>query len=793
MVKKDNTKALNLRKKAESLLKSKQSGSESEYSEADVLRLIHELEVYQIELELQNEELVLAKEKAELSEEKYTTLYDFAPSGYFTLSREGEIMQVNLNGAKMLGKPRTQLNSSLFAFYVSDHSKPVFDLFFQRVMNSEVLENCEVKLFTTDGIPRYVFLTGIRNATQSECLLTMVDITARKQAELELNDNKLRFELLFNKAPLGYQSLSNNGKFIDVNQQWLDMLGYTHDEVIGKWFGDFVSVKYREAFRDRFEVFKSLGEIHSEFEMIHKNGHLLFISFDGRIGHDLNGEFKQTHCILQDITLRREYEEKIQSFNRIFEESLNEIYIFDAQTLKFVFVNKGARHNLGYSSEELKRFSPIDIKPEFSKKDFDQKMAELAGGQINRLVFETIHQRKDGTTYPVEVNLQKSNYDHREVFVAMIVDLTNRKKAEEALRDSESRARALVDALPDLMFRVNKQGVFLEYKATSDELFVPEKSIVGEKIDFLLPDEVAGMLKKAIDSVLKTGKIEYVEYQLDMPLKGRSDFEARMVSCQSDEVLCIVRDITVRKKNEAEIERKNQQLRELNRQKDKFFSIIAHDLKSPFNAIIGFSNLLVEQVKQRDSGQIEKYATIIQQSSERAMDLLLNLLEWSQSQTGRMEFNPTPCSLNELVNHVFYTLNDAAQQKSISIKNQMVGHFNAYADQAMISTVLRNLVSNALKFTHPGGGITIAGIENPDEFEVLISDNGIGIPKSALADIFKLDSDYTSLGTQNEKGTGLGLILCKEFIGKHGGRIWVESEEGEGSTFHFTLPKKIKS
>lgn len=123
----------------------------------------------------------------------------------------------------------------------------------------------------------------------------------------------------------------------------------------------------------------------------------------------------------------------------------------------------------------------------------------------------------------------------------------------------------------------------------------------------------------------------------------------------------------------------------------------------------------------------------------------------------------------------------------------MVGHFNAYADQAMISTVLRNLVSNALKFTHPGGGITIAGIENPDEFEVLISDNGIGIPKSALADIFKLDSDYTSLGTQNEKGTGLGLILCKEFIGKHGGRIWVESEEGEGSTFHFTLPKKIKS
>ncbi len=250
----------------------------------------------------------------------------------------------------------------------------------------------------------------------------------------------------------------------------------------------------------------------------------------------------------------------------------------------------------------------------------------------------------------------------------------------------------------------------------------------------------------------------------------------------------ITSDVTELRQIGEEVKLKNEQLIKINAEKDKFFSIIAHDLRSPFTSIMGFSELLLDQVKVRDYKGVEEYADIILKSSTRAVDLLMNLMYWARSQTGRIAFNPVKIDMRSLIGETILLFEEIAQQKNISIGKKIDADISALADKAMISTVLRNLLSNAIKFTYPGGTIHIAVESTPNALLVSVRDNGMGISKTNLEKIFRLDETTSTTGTQQEKGTGLGLILCKEFIEKHQKRIWVVSKVGEGSTFYFTLP-----
>ena len=222
--------------------------------------------------------------------------------------------------------------------------------------------------------------------------------------------------------------------------------------------------------------------------------------------------------------------------------------------------------------------------------------------------------------------------------------------------------------------------------------------------------------------------------------------------------------------------------------KDRFFSIIAHDLKNPFNAIIGFSDLLLEQIRNNDFEGIDKYAQIILESSRSAMELLTNLMEWSRLQTGRIEFRPEYFNISTALDETILLIKGSAEQKSISIINNLSPGLFVYADKVMVGTVLRNLISNAIKFTYPGGKVTVASFIKEDEIIISVADTGVGIPEERIGRLFEIGEAYSTRGTQNEKGTGLGLILCKEFIEKNNGRIWVESTPGAGTTFYFSIP-----
>lgn len=236
------------------------------------------------------------------------------------------------------------------------------------------------------------------------------------------------------------------------------------------------------------------------------------------------------------------------------------------------------------------------------------------------------------------------------------------------------------------------------------------------------------------------------------------------------------------------IEKRNNELIEINTAKDKFFSIIGHDLKAPFNGILGFSEELIEEIKNKNYDSAEKYAKIVYDSSERAFYLLGNLLEWSQTQTGKISFNPTRFDLANDIVEIIKLLNDRALKKSIVINNEIQDCLLVYADKNMISTILRNLISNAVKFTNKGGKISIKAQITENEVIVKITDNGIGISKDRVDKLFTISENFSTSGTENEKGTGLGLIICKEFIEKNNGKLWVESFIGDGTSFYFSLP-----
>lgn len=232
----------------------------------------------------------------------------------------------------------------------------------------------------------------------------------------------------------------------------------------------------------------------------------------------------------------------------------------------------------------------------------------------------------------------------------------------------------------------------------------------------------------------------------------------------------------------------NAELKEANATKDKFFSIISHDLKNPFNALMGFSDYLAENLKEMEPDEIEEQINMLSKASHQAYNLLEDLLIWSKSQRGTIQFNPSSLAVQDIFNEIKANLSDVASGKSISLIFENKGNPYLYADMNMLKTILRNLVSNAIKFSDRNSDIRIIA-ENNDLYTIItVRDKGIGISEKNIERIWQLSEQYTTKGTENEEGTGLGLVLCKEFVDKHKGKIWVESEPGKGSNFKFTLP-----
>jgi len=368
------------------------------------------------------------------------------------------------------------------------------------------------------------------------------------------------------------------------------------------------------------------------------------------------------------------------------------------------------------------------------------------------------------------------------------IDITDRKKGEQALKESENRLSAILHTLPDLMFIQNEDGVYIDCYIPENTLpFVQPESFLGKDMKSVLPLDVVNEFIPVFKKAIETKQIQFYNYSLAYPDRLHY-FETRTINYEPNKILRIIRDITEQHLAGQTIIQYNLELQKLNIDKDNFISILAHDLKNPFATILGFIDLLNNNVRKYSIDEIEKQINIIYKSANRIYNLLIDLLHWAKSQTDQLSYKPQIIVLQNACDEVMSILFDQANSKKVTLNYFEKEKIEIYADLNMIKTILRNLVSNAIKFSKEYGVVIISGTKNQSEILVEVSDNGAGITQDNLSKLWDISQPFTTKGTNGEEGTGLGLLLCKEYIERHKGKIWVESEVGRGSKFKFTIP-----
>jgi signal transduction histidine kinase len=313
-------------------------------------------------------------------------------------------------------------------------------------------------------------------------------------------------------------------------------------------------------------------------------------------------------------------------------------------------------------------------------------------------------------------------------------------------------------------------------------------ALIKNRFDLFISIETRPVFNSFINEILVHKKKTTCEVILNID----SDFPIHVqligiMEEKNDQIFLTLLNITERKKADLIIEQQNKELRKLNTDKDGFMAILGHDLRSPFMSILGFSELLLKNFQHYDLKKIETYASYINQSTKKGFKLLDDLLLWGNTQSGHLAFHPQKLNFQSLFTEVVETLTPIANSKNITLNYTDEINLTVFADTNMLQTILRNLISNAIKFTNQGGKINVSVLKNASSVTISVTDNGIGIDASAIKKLFNLSEMNSTQGTAGEDGSGLGLILCKEFVLLHNGAIWAESELGKGSTFHFTL------
>jgi PAS domain S-box-containing protein len=300
------------------------------------------------------------------------------------------------------------------------------------------------------------------------------------------------------------------------------------------------------------------------------------------------------------------------------------------------------------------------------------------------------------------------------------------------------------------------------------------------------------LIDEAFENIVRYKLPHTSEMRIIFPDGTFKWFQNNMIPVFKDDKLVALKginlDITERKQAELALKENESKLHQLNLDKDRFISILGHDLKSPFNNLLGLSEVLIDEITSLKTEEIEDIAKDIQKSAKIANKLLDDILMWARTQQGKIPFKPQILSFKDIFKDTLEILTPNANAKNITINYSASDEINVFADIDMIKTILRNFVSNAIKFTNSGGSINIDAKQNYENVIISVSDNGIGIPPDNLTKLFDISEVITTTGTAKETGTGLGLLLCKEFVEKHGGKIWLESEVGKGSEFKFTLP-----
>ena len=449
---------------------------------------------------------------------------------------------------------------------------------------------------------------------------------------------------------------------------------------------------------------------------------------------------------------------------------------------------------LGYTKEEFLDRKWTDFTYPDDIEYNNQLITNLLTEGKQSVRWEKRYLHKDGSIIWVDIHtfLFRDANGNPLHFITTVNDITKRKVYEEALSRSEQRYRTLIREMNEGITILDSKGFFqFANHAAETILGVEKESLTGTDARNILGHPLFDFIQREI---LTGAGLEKKTFEYEFKLTDGSE---KIVTGSATsgfdeqnriETLLLLRDITTRKMAENEIRSQNEKLQISNAEKDKFFAILAHDLRSPLSSFLGLAEVMSEDINTMTMSEIEEISKSLYLSATNLYQLLENLLEWSILQRGALKYMPEPTSLSRIVLRSIEPLQEAARRKNIDLKLNLDKSMNVTCDLKMTETIFRNLISNAFKYTNPGGTVEVSARELAgDETEILISDTGIGMSSELQAKLFKVNEQVSRKGTEGESSSGLGLLICKEFAERQEGRLWAESEENQGSTFHFTL------
>ncbi len=515
--------------------------------------------------------------------------------------------------------------------------------------------------------------------------------------------------------------------------------------------------------------------------------------------------FRMSSGMKQTEFKLRKSEEK---HRRLF-ETMSQGVIYQTVDGSIILANTAAERILGLSYEQMKGKTYLDSRrmmimedgSEVQGEDHPAMIALRTGEAFGPVVRGVFHPEKNEHIWLSITAIPLFQPSQTKPFQAYIMfeDITKMKLAQDALRKSESLFKKVFEILPVGLWIADNKGKLLRGNSAAIAIWGAQPKLDQREYGFFRARHLPSGEEIAPDDWALAHTVNKGETIIDELLEiDAFDGKKKIIfnstapildnSGQVEGAIVVNQDITERKKAEEKIRTINEQLQKSNAEKDKLFTIIAHDLKSPMAGVYSTSQILAEDAETFSLEEISLVSADMHKSAKNVLELLSDLMQWARMSQGGMDFSPEECSLYELAISSLDTARDVADKKNISIQSDIPEDLTVMADQAMINTVIRNVTFNAVKFTRKGGSISVTARKAGSNIEVCVQDDGIGMNEAILASVFTVDKNKKQKGTDGEKGTGLGLMLCKEFVEKHGGEIWVESEQGKGTKVFFTLP-----
>jgi PAS domain S-box-containing protein len=726
---------------------------------------------------------------------------------------DGQVVHTSRSIESLLGYSQTDLKTIDPLEIIYSEDQAIVNDAIERLRSGTSYVSIRYRMVRKDGSIVDVDTSGYLisdELNQSKHVVNITwDLNQLNDIDYSIKMSEQKYFKLVMNLPAGVSLIGRNGKLLEVNDAMRKIMGISAEVPFADInFFEITEMKSAGITDQLNKCINSKEVVGSEITYNSKRrSKLMSLSYSFLPVYDRLGDVDMVIGYVSDLTDQKTAESESRERADFLDLVINTIkqpFFVKDEEHKWVMLNNAAVEMMGPSREGLLGKSDYDLYPK-DQADIFWKYDEKVFAEGSSINEEQITW-SDGTLHDIVTHKQLyiEKTSGRKFIVGTIHDISNYKKIEQDLRASEMKYRELFDNANDFIITTDLEGNITNANRTLlNYLKTDVEGITKFNVYDYVSDENKELVFELKDKILSgqlDGSFEVNALDLD---RNPVTYEIKSSLINEDEkpvgIQCVFSDITQSKEARLKLEKYNKNLLELNKTKDKFFSIIAHDLRNPYSSMIGFSELLLEDLEKLSMDEIRDSLKIIRNSAKNSLNLLENLLAWSRLETGRMHFDPSKVVLTDMVDEVVNVLFSLAYRKKIEINNMVESDVLLSSDKNMLNTILNNLVMNAIKFTPIGGEINIYATRMATDLEsgkifykISVADTGIGMEPEFCKQLFNQNKPVSSPGTEKEQGTGLGLLLSREMVERHGGKIYAESTPGKGSVFSFLIPAFIQ-